>query len=76
MGKIAKGVNKIHFTMLYGDYCYIIIENFPQKFSSCKFVSTIMNLNSNVLPQLFLLCTHIMRKYSAELKDSQLVLKT
>ena len=33
MGKIAKGANKINFTMLYGNYCYIIIENFPQKFS-------------------------------------------
>ena len=33
MGKIAKGVNKINFTMLYGDYCYILIENFPRKFS-------------------------------------------
>ena len=30
MGKIAKGVNKINFTMLYGNYCYILIENFPQ----------------------------------------------
>ena len=36
MGKIAKGVNKINFAMLYGNYCYIIIENFPQKFSSCR----------------------------------------
>ena len=35
MGKIAEGVNKINFTMLYGNYCYIIIENFPQKFSPC-----------------------------------------
>ena len=26
MGKIAKGVKKkIHFTMLYGNYCYIFI---------------------------------------------------
>ena len=35
MGKIAKGVNKINFTMLYGNYCYIIMEIFPQKFSPC-----------------------------------------
>ena len=28
MGKIAKGVNKINFAMLYGNYCYIFIENF------------------------------------------------
>ena len=26
----------MHFTMLYGNYCYIIIENFPQKFSPCR----------------------------------------
>ena len=32
MGKIAKGVIKINFTMLYGNYCYIFIENFPQEF--------------------------------------------
>ena len=24
------------FTMLYGNYCYIFIENFPQKFSQCR----------------------------------------
>ena len=36
MGKIAKGVNKINFTMLYGNYCYIFIKNFPQKFSPCS----------------------------------------
>ena len=35
MEKIAKGVNNINFTMLYGNYCYIIIENFPQKFTLC-----------------------------------------
>ena len=35
MGKIAKGVNKINFTMLYGNYCYLFIENFPQKVSPC-----------------------------------------
>ena len=33
MGKIARGVNKIHITMLYGNYCYIFIENFRQKFA-------------------------------------------
>ena len=36
MGKLAKGVNEINFTMLYGNYCYIIIENFPQKFFPCR----------------------------------------
>ena len=33
MEKIAKGVNKVNFTMLYGNYCYIIIVKFSQKFS-------------------------------------------
>ena len=27
MGKIAKGVNQIYFTMLYGNYCYIFFKN-------------------------------------------------
>ena len=35
MGKVAKGFNKMHFTMLYGNYCYIFMENFSQKFSPC-----------------------------------------
>ena len=35
MGKIARSINKINFTMLHGSYCYIFIENFPQKFSPC-----------------------------------------
>ena len=35
MGQIAKGVNKINFTLLYGNYCYIIIENFHKEFSPC-----------------------------------------
>ena len=26
--------------MLYGNYCYIFIENFPQKFSPCTIIST------------------------------------
>ena len=36
MGKIANEDNKIYVNMLYGNYCYIFIENFPQKFSPCK----------------------------------------
>ena len=36
MGTIAKGVNKISFTMLYGNYCYVIIENRSKKFSPCN----------------------------------------
>ena len=57
MGKIAKGVTKINFTMLYGNYCYIIIENFPQKFSPCTIIfntaSTMTNLSLNSQNQLF-----------------------
>ena len=30
--------------MLYGHYCYIIIENFPQKFSPCIFHTTRHNV--------------------------------
>ena len=37
MGKIAKGFNNINFTIPYGNYFYIIIENFPRKFSPCAF---------------------------------------
>ena len=36
MGKIPKCVNKMHFTMFYGNYCFIFIENFLQKFSACR----------------------------------------
>ena len=38
MGKVAKGVKKINYTVLYGSYCYIIIENFSEKFSPCTFI--------------------------------------
>ena len=36
MGKIAKGVNKINFTILYA--IIAILENFPQKFSPCTVI--------------------------------------
>ena len=36
MEKSARCANKIHFTILYGNYCYIFIENLPQKFSPCS----------------------------------------
>ena len=29
MGKIVEGINKMNFTMLYGNYCYNFIDNFP-----------------------------------------------
>ena len=46
MGKIAKGVNKMHFTILYGNYCYIFIENSHQKFSPCRAFHVPLALNS------------------------------
>ena len=45
MGKIAKGVKKKNFTMLYGSYCYIIIENFPKKFSWCAYSPFLLYLS-------------------------------
>ena len=44
MEKITKGVNKINFTMLYGNYCCIIIENFPKEFSPCRYRSKIFDI--------------------------------
>ena len=38
MGKIANEVNKINFTMLYGNYFFSIIENFPKNFSPCSVI--------------------------------------
>ena len=35
-GKNHQRCQQNKFTMLYGDYCYIFIENFPQKFSPCN----------------------------------------
>ena len=32
--------------MLYGTYCYIIIENFPQKFSPCVLEGVVLLLNT------------------------------
>ena len=49
MGKIAKGVNKVHFTMLYHNYCYIFIENFRQKFSPCAVLATMVTDHSDKL---------------------------
>ena len=34
-GKNRHRYQQNKFTMLYGNYCYIFIENFPQKFSPC-----------------------------------------
>ena len=49
MGKIAKGDKKINFTMLYGNYCYINIENFLKKFSPCTTIPIPWNLISEFL---------------------------
>ena len=38
-GKNRQRCQQNKFTMLYGNYCYIFIENFPQKFSPCSFVN-------------------------------------
>ena len=35
-GKNCQRCQQDKFTMLYGNYCYIFIENFPQKFSPCR----------------------------------------
>ena len=34
-GKNRQRCEQNNFTMLYGNYCYIFIANFPQKFSPC-----------------------------------------
>ena len=34
-GKNRQKCEQNNFTMLHGNYCYIFIENFPQKFSPC-----------------------------------------
>ena len=35
-GKNRQRCQQNKFTMLYDNYCYIFIENFPQKFSPCR----------------------------------------
>ena len=35
-GKNRQRIQQNIFTMLYGNYCYIFIENFPRKFSPCN----------------------------------------
>ena len=70
IGKIAMGVNKISFTMLYGNYCYIIIENFPKKFSPC-----IIHCNWNIV-ETFL--SNIAKYFIAtsQFQLSEIILKT
>ena len=41
-GKNRQRCQRNKFTMLYGNYCYIFIENFPQKFSPCSVYSRIV----------------------------------
>ena len=38
MVKIPRGADKFHFTVLYGNYSYIFVENFPQKFAPCTWI--------------------------------------
>ena len=47
----AKGINKINFTMLYGNYWYIIIENFPQKFSPCMLYRICTRAHTGLIQQ-------------------------
>ena len=35
-GKNRQKCQQNKFTMLYGNYCYIFIKNFPQKISPCR----------------------------------------
>ena len=69
MGKIANGVNKIYFTMLYGNYCYIFIENFPQKFSPCRMMTKITFLVENRVSE------YSDEGYEEEEADSELLTK-
>ena len=69
MGKIARGVNKIHITMLYGNYCYIFMENFPRKFSPCTpsvILDTFLQIHFMVLGFFFNL--HILESNWEKLK--------
>ena len=43
-GKNRQRCQQYKFTMLYGNYCYIFIENFTQKFSPC---SRFINIEKN-----------------------------
>ena len=43
--KSPKVSKKINFTMLYDNYCYIFIENFPQKFSPCNMYRGIFQMD-------------------------------
>ena len=45
-GKNRQRCQQNKFTMLYGNYCYIFIENFPQKFSPCRFAHIDAKLNA------------------------------
>ena len=66
MGKIAKGVEKINFTMLHGNYCYIFIEKFPQKSSPCRTLELHLDyiyLQWIIAGKMFPHNTKILRKY-------------
>ena len=80
MGKNAKAVNKIHFTMLYGNYCYIFIENFPQKFSPCRLAQNKEGLDYNMLVTWFLrgdllASEHCLEDYKCERHKTEVISK-
>ena len=43
-GKNRQRCQQNKFTMLYGNYCYIFIENFPQKFSPCRLITILFSI--------------------------------
>ena len=45
-GKNCQRCHTNNFTMLYGNYCYIFIENSPQKFSPCRIFRNVENCSS------------------------------
>ena len=63
MGKIAKGVNKIHFSMLYGNYCCIFIEFLLKILSAQQSESFGRSLNTRVSS--FMLKNHRFRDFTA-----------
>ena len=46
--------------MLYGNYCYIIIESFPKKFSPCSFTRHQLTEAEQKLFRMFLYHCHIL----------------
>ena len=54
-GKNRQRCQQNKFIMLYGSYCYIFIENFPQKFSPCTFSIYFILFNFIIIIIIFVL---------------------